>query len=605
MLKIRLFFLFLLIIFQFFNTKEVKANDDFQTNFDIRYQVNEDGLVNVKQKITLTNKLSSVYVTQYSLTLPSEIKDIEVFDAIGPCKFSVSQNNNSTIIVINFNEQVIGIGKNLIFNLNYNSVDSAKKNGEVWEINLPKLSTLTKVDNYNVNLAVPDSFGKAAFIRPDPVEELNEDYFNVYRFVKSQLEISGVNAVFGPFQIFDFTLLYNLENKNFILGETEIALPPDTAFQQIIFNEINPRPLNIRVDNDGNWLAKYQLNPKEKIQIKFTGKAKILAQPQKILPIPNQENLEKNILAAPYWEKDNEEIYALGQKLKTPKAIYQYVVSNLKYNFDRAKNGAPRLGALEALKNPDQAICMEFTDLFIALCRAAGISAREINGFAYTDDIRLRPLSLMFDVLHSWPEYYDEKRQIWQPVDPTWEKTTGGVDYFYQTNLNHFAFAIHGENSENPYPAGSYKLDGYFGKNVQVIFGDYQEEEKINLKTFFELPNKIFWGENKKGKIFIKNEGKIAAYDINIKINSENLIIKTPLKKNIPVLPPFAFVEIPLEIKSKSFFNSKDGLIVVSINNEIFKNKIKIDSFLNQIILPLSGTILSLGLLFLLIKKKF
>jgi len=603
----RLFFLFFLltIFFQFFKIKPVRANDEFQTNFDIRYQVDENGSVNVREQITLTNKISSVYVTQYSLTLPSEIKNIKVFDGKGPCKISVSQDSNTTLIIINFNQQVIGIGKNLIFNLTYDSPDTAKKNGEVWEINLPKLSALTKVDNYNVSLAIPNSFGKAAFIRPDPVEELTEDNFKVYRFVKSQLENSGVNAVFGPFQIFDFTLFYHLENKNFILGETEIALPPDTAFQQIIFKEIEPKPLNIRVDNDGNWLAKYRLSPKEKIQIKFTGKVKILAQPQRVLATPSQENLEKNLAEAPYWETNNETIYQLAQKLKTPKAIYQYVVSNLKYNFDRAKDGAPRLGALEALKNPEQAICMEFTDLFITLCRAAGIPAREINGFAYTDDIHLRPLSLMFDVLHSWPEYYDEKEQIWRPVDPTWEKTTGGVDYFYQTNLNHFAFAIHGEDSQNPYPAGSYKLDDYSGKDVQVVFGDYQEEEKVNLKTLFEIPKKIFWGENKKGKIIIANEGEIAAYKIDVKINAENLIIKTGLKENIEVLPPFAFIEIPLEIKHKGFFNSGNGLFTVSVNNESFQIKIGIDSLLTQIILPLGGFLLTLGTLILLIKKKF
>lgn len=599
------FFFLLVIILQFFKIKPVKAGDEFQTNFDIRYQIDENGLVNVKEQVTLTNKLSSVYVTQYSLTLPSAIENIKVSDGEGPCKFSVSQNNNTTSIIINFNQQIIGTGKNLIFNLTYNNLDTAKKNGEVWEINLPKLSTLTKVDNYNVSLAVPSSFGKAAFIKPNPVEELTESNFKIYRFVKSQLENSGVNAVFGPFQIFDFTLFYHLQNPSFILGETEIALPPDTAFQQIIFKEIEPKPLNIRVDNDGNWLAKYQLGSKEKIQVKFTGKVKILAQPREVITKPSQESLEKNLAEAPYWETNNEEIYQLAQNLKTPKAIYQYVVNNLKYNFDRAREGALRLGALEALKNPDQAICMEFTDLFVALSRAAGIPAREVNGFAYTDDIRLKPLGLMVDILHSWPEYYDEKEQIWRPVDPTWEKTTGGVDYFYQTNLNHFAFAIHGEDSQNPYPAGSYKLDDYLGKDVQVVFGDYQEEEKINLKTIFEIPNKIFWGENKKGKIIIKNEGKIAAYKIDIKINAENLIVKTALKENIEVLPPFAFVEIPLEIKHKGFFNKGNGLITVLVNNESFKIKIGVDSLLTKIIFPLSGFLLTLGLLILLKKKKF
>lgn len=582
------------------------AADEFQTNFDLRYQVNENGVVNVTQQITLTNNLSSIYATQYSLTLPfSEIKNIKATDGIGPCRVSVSQNENATIITIIFNQQVVGVGKNSIFNLTYDSLNTAKKNGEVWEINLPKLSALTKVDNYNVSLVIPQSFNNPAFIRPKPVEELTENNFRIYRFVKSQLEVSGINAAFGPFQIFDFTLFYHLQNPNFTLGETEIALPPDTAFQQVTIKDIEPKPINIRVDNDGNWLAKYRLNSKEKIQIKVSGKTKIFTESQKDFPTPTKENLEKNLMATTYWESNNEEIIQLAQKLKTPKAIYQYVVDNLKYNFERVKEGTTRLGALTALKNPQQAICMEFTDLFIALCRAAGIPAREINGFAYTDDIRLRPLSLMSDVLHAWPEYYDEKNQIWQPVDPTWGATTNGVDYFSQTDLNHFAFVIHGEDSQNPSPAGSYKLKDSFGKDVQVIFGDYQNEEKINLKASFEVPKKIFWSEKKKGKVIIKNEGQIAAYNIEVKINTQGIEAKINSNENIKILPPFSSLEIPLEIKPKGLFSNGKKIVSVSINGQEFKTEIEIGSLISQIILPLGGSLLTLGTLFLFIKKKF
>ena len=56
---------------------------------------------------------------------------------------------------------------------------------------------------------------------------------------------------------------------------------------------------------------------------------------------------------------------------------------------------------------------MEFTDLFVAIARAAGIPARESVGYAYTTNSRLRPLSLVTDVLHAWPEYYDADKKIW------------------------------------------------------------------------------------------------------------------------------------------------------------------------------------------------
>lgn len=593
-------FLFLFVVHPAF------ASDEFETTYNIHYQVQTNGITNVNQEISLTNKLSSVYATQYSLTLPSpEIKNIKAHDGDGPCKTEIFQSEESTTITIIFNQQVVGKDKTLTFNLSYDCLDLAQKKGEVWEINIPKISDLTKIDNYTAYFTVPETFGNPAFIRPEPIEEQKEAGFRTYRFTKNRLSKSGINAVFGPFQIFDFTLFYHLQNPYYNRGETEIALPPDTAFQQIILKKIEPKPINVRVDGDGNWLAKYHLPARGKLEITVTGKVKIFSQPRKDFPSPSQESLEKSLLSASFWDVNHPKITRLAKNLKTPKAIYDFVIETLNYDFDRVKEGVQRLGAVKALEHPHEAICMEFTDLFVTLARAAGIPAREVNGFAYTDDIRLRPLSLMADILHAWPEYYDEKKQIWIPVDPTWEETTGGVDYFSKSDLNHFVFAIHGEDSETPYPAGSYKLSDSFGRDVQVAFGKYQGGETSDLKVEFALPGQIFWGESKKGKIIVKNEGQVASYNVEVKITSQGLDLLTPIRKRIVVLPPSSFREIPVELKSKNLFLSGNGIISASVNNQEFKAKVEISSLIWQIIIPAIGTILILLTLFVLLRKKF
>jgi transglutaminase-like putative cysteine protease len=56
-------------------------------------------------------------------------------------------------------------------------------------------------------------------------------------------------------------------------------------------------------------------------------------------------------------------------------------------------------------------VCLEFTDLFIAIARAAGIPAREIDGFGYTQNAINRPISIDEDILHAWPEYYDTAKK--------------------------------------------------------------------------------------------------------------------------------------------------------------------------------------------------
>lgn len=600
------FLLFSIIHFQLSISKVAFGAGEFTTNYNLRYQVNPDGVVHVSQDITLTNKLSAVYATKYSLTLPSvEIQNIKATDKAGPSQTEIKQNDKATTIIITFNEPVVGANKSLNFNLNYDSLDMARKNGEVWEVNIPKIANESDVDNYSISLAVPVSFGKPAFIRPEPIETLTEGDFSVYRFVKSQLAEAGINAAFGPFQIFDFTLFYHLKNPNLTTGETEIALPPDTAFQQLTYQKIDPLPLNIRIDEDGNWLAKYRLKPREKIKITATGKVKIFAQPEKIFPPPNQENLAKNLKSARFWETDNPEIMKIAQNLKTPREIYDLVVKTLNYDFSRVSQQAERMGAAQALASPNQALCMEFTDLFVALARAAGIPAREIDGFAYTTDARLRPLSLMADILHAWPEYYDEQRQAWIPVDPTWGKTTNGVDYFSKTDLNHFAFVIHGESSESPYPAGSYKLEDTLGKDVQVGFGEYQGETKSDFSVKFNLSKEIFWGENKKGTIVVKNEGQGASYNLEIKVSSQDLVLLSPSAKKVVILPPFSTIELPVEIKTKNIFFTGESLLKVSVNNNKFTQKIKIVSFLWQIVLLWGGLALSMIALFIALRKKF
>ena len=602
----RIFLVISFIFFFFLFTTHLFASEEFKTEYNISYQVNKNGIVSVDHQISLTNKLSRVYATQYSLTLPStQIQNIKASDGDGDCQVEINKDPKSTTIIIKFNQQVVGVDKTLTFNLTYENLNAALRKGEIWEINIPRISNLSEIDSYSLSLNVPQSFGNPAFIRPEPIEVIESENFKTYRFTQNRLSESGINATFGPFQIFDFTLFYYLDNSHYSMAETEIALPPDTAFQQLSFKNLDPKPLNIRVDQDGNWLAKYKLKPRQQLKVTVSGKVKILAQPQKDFPQPNKEILDDNLSASLYWEVNHPQIIKLSKNLKTPEAIYNFVINTLEYNFDRVAEGVERLGAVKALENPSQAICMEFTDLFITLARASGIPAREINGFAYTDDIRFRPLNLVTDVLHSWPEYYDEKKQLWVPIDPTWEKTTEGIDYFYKSDLNHFVFTIHGQNSEEPYPAGSYKSPDSMEKTVQVAFGEYEPEKPPKLKVDFNLPAQIFWKETKKGKLIIKNEGQTAFYDLEVKIDAQGVVLSSAHQQKIPILPPFSHREIPLIITSENVFANSGGLIKISVNDKDFEKEIEIGSFIWQIIIPSLGGTLTLTTLFILLKKKF
>lgn len=587
--------------------KEIHASEEFATNYNVRYYVQSNGTANVTQEIDLTNKLSNIYATQYSLIIQNtKVENIKAYDGDGPLKIDSSENDGKTTINLTFNQQVVGTGKTLSFKLNYDIPHLAQKNGQIWELLIPKLSEQNQADNYSLILAVPFSFGNPAFIRPQPVAQFSEEGFNTYRFTKNQLSASGINASFGPFQVFDFMLNYHLENPHTSLGKTEIALPPDTAFQQVELLKIEPEPLNVSVDFDGNWLAYYQLTPKEKITIIVQGKVKIFSQPHERFLQSKPENLKNNLKPQKFWEADNPLIKQRALELKTPKTIYDYVIKTLDYDFERVKEGNIRLGALKSLENPQRAICMEFTDLFIALARAAGIPAREVNGYAYTTNAKLRPLSLVADILHSWPEYWDESKKIWVPIDPTWGKTTGGIDYFSKTDLNHFAFVIHGENSTFPYPAGSYKKQENTGRDIEVVFGEYEKENAPKIAVIFDFPKKIFSGITSQGKIIIKNKGTKAIYEPNLQLFAEGIVLnkQTSLIK-IPVLLPFSQEEIEVELKPTSFLTLGQGSVKLIANGEEFACRFKIGSLFWQIFMPFVGIIIVLIALYLLTQDRF
>ena len=603
--KLRLL-LFTLFALTFGFCGRAMAKDEFDTSYEVIYLVNSSGKTHVSQQIKLTNRYSNLYATQYSLFLKGlKIENIQASDEIGPLKTEVSSTGDTHKITLYFNQQAVGLGKSLNFKLTYDAMELASKNGQIWEINIPRISELEPSSGYSVTLSVPQNFGKLAFIRPSPIGQTSEAGYNHYQFSKDQLFNTGVNAVLGEFQIFNFTLTYPLDNSGSSTKDLEITLPPDTAYQQLSYESLMPSPINVRVDQDGNWLAGYRLKAGEKFSVIATGQVKIFPDPRKDFPPPSVDNLSQNLLPQKYWEVDSQIISTKARQLKTVGNIYYFVVDSLNYDLNRVKVNVDRLGALKALENPDQAICMEFTDLFIALCRAAGIPAREINGFAYTTNEKLQPLGLVADILHSWPEYYDNDLNQWIPVDPTWEKTSGGIDHFSKPDLNHFSFVIHGENSENPLSAGFHQAQD-FQKNIEVAFGDYRPPISTVLQAEFKLPKEIFLGIAKKGLATVKNPGPSAIFNLEVKLESDNLTIlfsKDPiLPIKIGVFPPFAKQTYNFELKTNNFFNPYWEKITLFADGQQFIQWLKIGFPYTGILILFLTLIIFASLVFFLTK---
>jgi transglutaminase-like putative cysteine protease len=534
MLKKCLLFLFTLGLF-LISPKTTFADREFKTNVDVNYEVQPNGITHVTQNISLENLFSEYYANSYQLTLKNITADnINVIESGQSLKYQVQKTGDDTTILINFDKPVVGKSQVRQFSVSFDNSIFAQRTGEIWEISLPRLQNDTAFDTYNMSLTVPQSFGNEAFISPKPVNTTTVGTTTVYQFDKASVERTGVSAGFGPFQVFSFSLNYHLENSSNKTTVEEIALPPDTSSQKIYYSAISPAPTTIRIDQDGNWLGSYLMLPHERMDIKTDGFVQIFASTRPF-PAPSADVLTQDLAPSQYWQIDDPQIKALAQKYTTPKEIYDFVSTYLSYDYTKVGPNISRLGAVAAYNNPTNAICMEYTDLFVAIARAAGIPAREIEGYAYTENKTIQPLALVDDVLHAWPEYWDKEAQVWVPIDPTWGSTTGGIDYFSKLDLRHFAFVIHGADPIMPYPPGSYKLGDNPQKDVFVNFSQLpvnrtsHPEITVETKQILPfLPTKLI--------VTVHNPGPVSLNKITSDILFDNVNRKEDYQE---IMPPF------------------------------------------------------------------
>ncbi len=472
--------------------RSVQADSNFAISLISTYTVTEDGRSTVEQTFTLTNRKPDIFATQYALeTSSTRIHNVTVREGSKDLHASVVTTDQKTSIGINFPDNVVGEGKSRTFTVKFESDDAVIVAGNVLEVYVPKLSEATNFDHYEVRIVVPSRYGQPTRTSPTKFVQEEKNGNNIFKF-SDNLE-HGITALFGKNQAYHFTLRYFLENPTTTTGLMQIALPPDTSYQRIVYDSLLPPPRSIEEDADGNWIATYEMASQKSLEVVATGTALLSLSPLSEVPVPSP--LSAHTSAATYWESNDPRIQELAAKYKTPRAIYDYVVSTLNYDYTKLTAPAPRLGAAQVLSAPTQAVCQEFTDLYIAIARAALIPARRATGYAFTNNnSRLRPLNLEQDVLHAWPEYYDSVRRIWIPVDPTWGKTTDGLDFFDHLDVNHLVFAYNGVSSTQPFGAGAYKRKDSKSHDVEIKVVDFADLSSAKITTsiqplpFYNLP---------------------------------------------------------------------------------------------------------------------
>lgn len=441
------------------------AAADFNYDTTVTYHVNSDNTTDVTENYTVTNNTPRQYLTGLKLITPTDsVAGLSVKYNDGtaiPATTSKQTGARGEIhfnyqqIDINFPRQTYGAGKSWKFSVNFRATGLVDTKGSSHTIYVPSIEPSDAGDSYNVTVDVPADFGNPHFAGAKSASGGVTDGRQFYNFTKDDLVAHSLALSFGDSTIYHLNFNFPLSNDGALSKTMTVTLPPDLNNQKSYVDSLNPAPIDTRLDEDGNVLADYHLKPHQQITVTtdISGQVKYLeydlSASGKKADIP-ADLVSKYTKPTHYWTADST-VTSEAKKVTDPnapvinnvQAIYKDVVAKLSYNDNKIKFNI-RQGATAALANPTNAVCLEYADLTIAMLRSVGIPARMPVGYGYSGSLKASPA--VDDSLHAWVEAYVPGIG-WMTLDPTWGEK---FDQFGKSDLDHFAFAVWGEQDSTP-----------------------------------------------------------------------------------------------------------------------------------------------------------
>jgi len=347
-------------------------------------------------------------------------------------------------------------------NLNYNSYGLIIKSGKLRDAYIPSFSkdyqftTETSVEHVNTTIKIPKNFGNINFVSPETQIQSENDFW-IISFPQESLvgETGWIQIGTEQFYTFKITQPFTKTSEApFINNRQKVLIPRNIKSgpidQKVFFTNISPQPSNAFIDENGNIFLEFTIPSNESGTITIEGYARInqnnsidFKNSGTLSQIP-KEILEANTKPAEYWESDSPEIIETANTLKNQvpgndKSVYELVNNTYKFVIDRIDYSEVkrfginiRQGALATLQG-GAAVCMEYSDLFIALMRAQGVPARGAFGYGYS---ALDSETEYQTINHQWAEVYIPSLGEWVSVDTTWgesgqELIGGDLNHFY------------------------------------------------------------------------------------------------------------------------------------------------------------------------------
>jgi transglutaminase-like putative cysteine protease len=306
--------------------------------------------------------------------------------------------------------------------------------------------------------------------------EETDDRGNTAESVSSSTEWDDYNSSGISGEAINFKIAYEF----LVTGDTEsimfiTCIPSDYKYRQKIKDYgFSARPDRIFTD-DGNSYATFKLiNPVNKyfismdIQMELFDFDLLAAQknPGNLDPGGTEDGgqlLAEYLVPEEHLESDDPQIGAVADsfnsntgQLELVNRIYSFVLDRMQY----AGYNPSDVGAAAALES-GSGDCTEYSDLFVALCRAKGIPARVIEGYAADagpDDLRFG---------HNWAEAFLDDFG-WVPFDPIYDDNNGSSPETTFENLQNIYIYTGFKRNDETLAGYHYYAYNYHGDPIEV-----------------------------------------------------------------------------------------------------------------------------------------
>jgi len=473
--------------------------------------------------LVLSTQSSSTVITYYTVTIPQA--------DITPKIFSINRNKeleptihrtkDDTSLVIDLEQTPIYPDRPLTLKITYTT--------KLTEETPSLLSSVVDTQTKDFFFTYPTSKGDVSWSSSPVIKtERKGDSTQI------QTETPNGNFVkvtFGSDIVYKFVISKTITNLENDIRVSEILLPVNNNYQNILIDKISPLPDKAYKDIDNNYILQYSVAPQSNLSITVDGYIFMKSSTNPFEIQPNIENislweinnasltrhinryLKSNGMEISDTFSDIKELKTTEERALLYQNLYRYVIENLQPNIQSvgSLSGSDRLGGQEVLVNQNLSTSEDYIDSIVSLYRYFKIPARFVIG--YITGISNYDSN---GIYHYWAEYYDSDKKNWVIVEPFFEdysKTS-----LYGKDMKEHVTLIY--RYSNPYTP---KLNFFSEEDFKIELVKDIPEVKNSIKLDVILQPYKISDPYLVGYISIKNTGNTVLDSFNITESNPDL----------------------------------------------------------------------------------